>query len=203
MDSTIALFGGSFNPIHVAHLAVARAAMEALGLERLVLVPSARPPHKPSADLAADTHRLAMCRLAAADDPRFEVSDVELRRQGPSYTVDTLADVRRRRPEASLVLLVGADMLRDLHLWHRFEEIVRLARVVTLPRPGVELGRLEPLRRALGDATADALLADVLPTPRVDVSATDIRRRIRQGLPIDGLVPPAVADYIREHRLYH
>ncbi len=202
MNSTVALFGGSFNPIHVAHLAVARAAMEALGLTRLVLVPSARPPHKPPADLAADTHRLAMCRLAVADDPRFEVSDVELRRQGPSYTVDTLADFRRRRPEASLVLLVGADMLRDLHRWHRFDEIVRLARVVTVPRPGVELGRLEPLRRALGDAVADALLADVLATPRMDVSATDIRRRIRQGLPIDGLVPPAVADYIRDHRLY-
>ncbi|MBN2581571.1 MAG: nicotinate (nicotinamide) nucleotide adenylyltransferase [Planctomycetes bacterium] len=202
MSDCIALFGGTFNPIHVGHLAVARAAVDALGLDRLILVPSARPPHKNGGDLAGDTDRLVMCRLAAAEDPRIEVSNMELRRDGPSYTVETLRELRRLCPGATLVFLVGADMLRELHLWYHFEEVVRLARVVTLPRPGIDLGDLPALRRTLGDETADRLLADVLNTPLVDVSATDIRRRVRDGLPIDDLVPPAVAAYIRDHGLY-
>lgn len=202
MSKRIALFGGTFNPIHLGHLEVARAAMAELDLGRLVLVPSARPPHKTGERLAPGEDRLAMCRLAVGDDPHLEVSDVELRAEGPSYTVNTLRHFRAERPQAELLLLVGADMLRDFHLWHRVADIVRLARVVTMPRPGVEVGPLADLRQSLGDDVAERLLSDMLHTPLVDVSSTEIRRRVACGEAIEDLVGPAVARYIREHGLY-
>jgi nicotinate-nucleotide adenylyltransferase len=202
MTERLAIFGGTFNPIHRGHIAVARAALDELRLARLLLVPSAVPPHKAADDLAPGPDRLAMCRLAAADDPRLEVSDLELRAPPPSYTVNTLRELRRARPDAELVLLIGADMLRDFHLWYRAAEIVRLARLVTMPRPGVEVGPLAELRALLGPEAVAGLLADVLHTPLVDVSSTEIRRRARAGEPLDDLVPPPVARYVREHRLY-
>jgi len=202
MIQRLALFGGTFNPIHRGHVAVARAALDELNLRELRLVPSAVPPHKAATDLATGDDRLAMCRLAVQDDRHITVSDLELRAPAPSFTVNTLRDLKREQPGADLLLLVGADMLRDLHLWFRFQEIVRLARLVTMPRPGVDVGPLAELRSALGEGAVQRLLADVLHTPLVDVSSTDIRRRVRAGLPIDDLVPPAVAGYIREHRLY-
>jgi len=204
MSDTIALFGGTFNPIHLGHLAVARAALGELGLEKLVLVPSARPPHKTGRPLAPDEDRLAMCRLAlaAASDPRLEVSDVELCSDGPSFTVRTLRRFREQYSQAEIIFLIGADMLRDFHLWRSFEEILQLARIVTMPRPGVQLADLTELRRALGDAAVERLLADLLATPLVDVSSTEIRRRVKAGQPIDDMVPPDVARYIADHRLY-
>ena len=202
MSDRLALFGGTFNPIHRGHVTVGRAAIERLELGRLVLVPSGSPPHKRPANLAPGADRLAMCRLAVADDPRIVVSDVELRSSQPSYTVTTLSTFHAEHPEAELLLLVGADMVRDFHKWRRHEEVARLARIVTLPRPGVELGELSELRRSLGDAAVDRLLADVLDTPRVEVSSTEVRRRVAAGEPIDDLVPAAVARYIAEHGLY-
>jgi len=202
MRETIALFGGTFNPIHLGHLSIARAAVAELGLEKLIVVPSAKPPHKTPEDLAPDADRMAMCRLAVGDDPQIEVSDVELHGEGPSYTVRTLRWFRERHGEAEIIFLVGTDMLRDFHLWRDFEEIVRLARIVTMPRPGVDLADLAELRRALGGAAVERLLADLLGTPLVDISSTEIRRRVRAGKPIDDLVPPEVAGYIADHQLY-
>lgn len=202
MSDTIALFGGTFNPVHLGHVAIARAAVAELRLEKLILIPSARPPHKTGRLLAPDDHRLAMCRLAVADDPRIEVSDVELQSEGPSYTVRTLRRFREQYGEAEIIFLVGADMLRDFHLWQDFEEIVQLARIVTMPRPGVHLGDLAELRRALGDEAVKRLLADLLATPLVDISSTEIRRRVKASRPIDDMVPPEVALYIADHQLY-
>ena len=202
MSERIALFGGTFNPIHCGHLTVARAVADRLALSRLVLMPSARPPHKPAGDLAAGEDRLAMCRLAAEIDPRLVVSDLELHRPPPSYTVDTLAALGRDSPSAKLLLVIGADMLRDFHLWYRFEDIARTARIVTVPRPGVEIGSLAALRRALGEAAVEGILADLQDTPLVDVSSTEIRRRLLAGQSVADLVPPAVARYIVEHGLY-
>ena len=205
MSRRLAIFGGTFNPIHRGHVTVIAAAVRELGLDRVLVMPSAMPPHKTTPDLAAGEDRLAMCRLAVNDlaaAGMVAVSDLELRRGGPSYTLDTLREVRRLEPEAELFLIVGADMLRDFHLWRRFAEIAREARLVTLPRPGVELGPLPEVRAALGDEAVNKILADVQPTPLVDVSSTEIRERLRAGREIDDLVPAAVAAYIREHGLY-
>jgi len=202
MSERIAIMGGTFNPVHLGHVRLARAVMGELDLNRLMLVPCARPPHKTGAGLAPSADRLAMCRLAVEGDPRIEVSDIELRGDGPSYTVDTLRRLHRAHPEAELLLVIGADMLRDLHLWRSASEVISLARIVTLPRPGVELGRLEASRAALGDEAADRLLADVMATPLVDVSSSEVRRRVAAGEPIDDLVSPAVSRYIAERGLY-
>jgi nicotinate-nucleotide adenylyltransferase len=202
MSQRIALFGGTFDPIHRGHVTVIRAALDALDLEQVILVPSAVPPHKRGRQLAPGEHRLAMCRLAAKADPRLVVSDVELRQTGPSYTVSTLQAIASEHADAELLLIIGADMLRDFHLWHRAEEIARLAQVVTLPRPEVELGRLAELRQRIGDAAVDEMLGRVLPTPLVEISSTDIRNRLASGKPIDDLVPPDVGRYIVTHGLY-
>jgi len=202
MSERIAMMGGTFNPVHVGHVRLARAVVGELSLGRLLLVPCARPPHKTGARLAPSSDRLAMCRLAVEDDPRIEASDIELGGDGPSYTVDTLRRLGRAHRGAELLLVIGADMLRDLHVWRSASEVVSLARIVTLPRPGVDLGRLAALRAALGDEAADRLLGDVLATPLVDVSSSEVRRRVAAGEAIDDLVPAAVARYIAEHGLY-
>ncbi len=188
--------GGSFNPIHCGHLICARAAMEAAGYQRVVLVPSAQPPHKPGhANLAGPEHRLRMCQLAAAGSATFAVDDLELNRAGPSYTLDTARELKRRGwPEVHW--LIGADMLNFLPNWHRPLELIEEVKFVIMARPGFTLdwsNLPEPFRR---------LATNVVPVPQIDISATEIRRRVGAGLPIDFLTPPAVVDYIRANGLY-
>ncbi len=202
MNERIGIFGGSFNPIHRAHLTMAAKVVERFQLCKLLLMPSRQPPHKSSDDLATGADRLAMCQLAAADEERIEVTDLELGRQGPSYTVDSLQDLRVEYPQAELLLVIGADMLKIFHQWVAFEQIHALVRLVTFPRPGVDLGELPELREALGDAAVERLLGDVLDVEPMEVSSTDVRNRVRAGQPIEHLVPPAVADYIARHNLY-
>lgn len=202
MNQTIGIFGGSFNPIHRAHLTMARRVIERLNIERLLLLPSNIPPHKSAGDLASAEHRLAMCRLAVEGVEHLEVSDLELRRQGPSYTIDTLRELRQEYPHDDLVMVIGADMLRIFHKWVNFKQIHDLVRLVTFPRPGVEIGNLPELRCALGDEAVERILGDVLHVEPMDVSSTDIRRRVGRGEPIDHLVPQAVAEYIDRHGLY-
>lgn len=202
MNQTIGIFGGSFNPVHRAHLTMARRVIERLNIARLMLLPSNIPPHKSAGDLAPTEHRLAMCRLAVEGVEHLEVSDLELRRQGPSYTIDTLRELHREYPHDDLVMVIGADMLRIFHKWVDFEQIHGLVRLVTFPRPGVEIGDLPELRRALGDAAVERILGDVLQVEPMDISSTDIRRRVGRGEPIDHLVPQAVAEYIDRHGLY-
>jgi len=202
MARRLAIFGGTFNPIHRGHVEVARAALDELLLQEQILIPSAVPPHKAATDLASGEDRLAMCQLAVRDEPRIAVSDIELRSPPPSYTVNTLRVLCREHPETELLLLIGADMLQDFHLWHRYKEILELARLLTFPRPGVALGPLNELRAAVGDTTVDRILADALHTPLVDVNSTEIRRRVKAGLSISDLVPAVVEHYIRDHGLY-
>lgn len=202
-DAGIALYGGSFNPIHHGHLIVARAVAERLGVRRLVLIPSAAPPHKHGEDLALAEHRLAMVRLAVADDPDFEVSDVEVRRSGPSYSFVTVEEFRRTAgPEVPLSWVIGADTLPELHTWYRIREMAELCRIVTAVRPGYEHPDLSPLARVLADDRIRQLTEAVLPTPRIDISATDIRQRVRAGKSIRYLVPEPVREYIEQQGLY-
>lgn len=197
MSMRIGIVGGTFDPIHNGHLAVAEAARACADLDRVVLVPAAVPPHRGPA-LATAEDRLAMARLAAAASEDVEVSDIELRRGGRSYTVDTLRALSAANPHAELHLVLGWDAARELPTWRLPEEVMALARLVVVGRPGSGLPGPDELRAAGIDPGRVILCAE--PTP--DVSATAIRDRVARGEPISGLVPPGVERYVAEHGLY-
>jgi nicotinate-nucleotide adenylyltransferase len=203
MSLRIGVLGGTFDPVHLGHLVLAQDAFERLELDRLFLVPCRMPPHKNGGAFASPEDRAAMLELAVECDPRFEVSRVELEREGPSYTIDTLLALRERHPGAKFVLLVGADTLLELHGWHRIGDLLALCEVAALPRPGTDLSA----RTAADLGVSDPELAERLWARRVDghgvdISSTEIRMRLAEGLSIRYLVPDPVAMYIAEHRLY-
>jgi nicotinate-nucleotide adenylyltransferase len=203
MADVVALFGGSFNPIHNGHLIAVRSVAEQIGAARVVFIPSAQPPHKPPADLAEAADRLEMVRRAIAGEDAWEASDCELRRRGPSYTIDTVLGFRNELGGASeLCWVIGADSLTELASWYRVEELVDICRIVTAARPGWERPDLGVLRVRLDDSQIARLAAGILDTPRIDISATDIRRRVREGRSIRYLVPDGVREYVRERGLY-
>jgi nicotinate-nucleotide adenylyltransferase len=189
----VGIFGGTFNPPHFGHLIVAEHAREHLGLERVVFVPSAVSPHKQGRDTAAAHHRLRMLEAAVKGNSAFAVSDLEIVRGGVSFTVDTLEELQRLMPESALVLLIGADNLTEFHLWREPQRILDLAEVVALTRPGYAVDGVEP---AFGRRIA------VCQVPAIGIEARQIRRRLREGLSIRYLVPPAVESYILTHQLY-
>lgn len=208
----VGVFGGSFNPIHYGHLLLADEILERLGLDRVLFVPAARPPHKDPAELAPAADRRAMVELAIAGHPRFEVSDLELRRPGPSYTVDTLAALAAGRDE--LYLLVGSEMFLDLLAWREPRRIAELARLVVVPRTGSAfepdgaaarkvlrgLG-LEGFTEADGTPVAPrrALIARVTSLP---LTSSELRARAREGRSLAYRLPEPVAAYIRQRGLY-
>lgn len=201
----IGLFGGSFNPIHFGHLITAQAAAEQLGLDRLIFVPSAQPPHKPATgQLAPAEHRLQMVRLAVEGTPLFDASDVELKRSGPSYTIDTIAEFRRELGlDVLLHLLIGADSLADLCLWHRAGELVDACRIITMARTGWPVDRVLPrLAEKLSEEQVARLAGGVLTTPIIEISATQIRHRIGAGKGVRFMLPGVVLHYIDQHGLY-
>lgn len=189
-------FGGSFNPIHHGHLIGARAVAERAGFDRIVLIPNAISPLKLAASqLAAPHHRLAMCRLAVEGDPLFEVDDLELARPGPSYTIDTARELRRRGWQ-TVHWLIGADAVPTLPKWHEPDALLNEVAFVVIARPGHALSRA-------GVPPAVAHLMDrQVETPQIEISSTEVRSRVTAGRPIRYLVPQAVADYIAHHRLY-
>lgn len=203
----IGLYGGSFNPIHFGHLIPALAAAEQLGLDKLIFVPSAHPPHKPPGGaLAAPEHRLEMVRRAIAEVGVFDVSDIELKRSGPSYTIDTIAAFRQEFGlDVLLHWLVGADSLAELATWHRAGELVDACRVVTMARPGWPIEpAIERLRagRRLSEDQIARLAGGVLTTPNIEIAATAIRHRIASGKTVRFFVPGGVLHYIEQHGLY-
>ncbi len=203
MTQRIALYGGSFDPIHNGHLIIARAVAETLNVHRVVFLPSARPPHKNADDLAAAEHREAMVRIAIRDEPVFELSDHDLRESGPTYTIDTIAHfTKSENSDARPYWIIGADSLAELTTWHRAAELIDRCEIVTAARPGWDDSVVASLRSAFTSEQVDRLLAHVLKTPQIDISATDIRGRIRAGLSIRYLVPDSVHTYIVEHGFY-
>jgi nicotinate-nucleotide adenylyltransferase len=193
----LGLLGGTFDPIHVGHLAAAQVAIGCARLDRVIFIPAATPPHRAPAVAPAE-QRLEMCRLATEGDARFEVSDMELKREGPSYTVDTLTELRSRHPGDELFLILGWDAARLFPTWRRPVEVRELASVVVVGRPGSAAPREADLSSANLDG--DGVVLCLEPTP--DVSASEIRRAVAAGDSIAGKVPEAVERYITAHRLY-
>jgi nicotinate-nucleotide adenylyltransferase len=187
----IGLFGGSFDPVHLGHLLVAQAAREELGLDRLFLVPAAQSPFKPQAQPSPSPVRLRLLRLALAGNAWCEIDEQELARGGVSYTIDTARDYARRFPEAQRFYLIGADHLPQLPKWRGAEELARLVEFVAIPRPGE--GRVPFPAPFRGRWLAGFPLG---------VSSSQIRARVKAGLPIEPLVPPCVAESIHNNHLY-
>ena len=199
----IILFGGSFDPIHNGHLAVARYAFEHLSGKQLVFIPARRSPHKTIGPCADAEARLAMIRLAIAGHEGFSVSDCELHRPEPSYTIDTVRYFRDQfGPQAQLVWLVGADAIKDLEKWYRIDELLEMCRVCIMYRGGLEKPKLERLIPALGTSRVQRLQEDTLQTPLVEASSSEIRRRIAAGQRVDTLLPQRVLEYITQKQLY-
>ena len=187
MGETLGIFGGTFDPVHLGHLILARDAVEQFGLTRLIFVPATINPHKlarggPAAPADA---RLAMLHAAIAGEPRFSVDDCELRRTGPSFTFDTVRELHARWPAAEWIYFIGADNVAELPAWHRIDELRALVRFAVFQR---------------GDEAADGFLT--VATRRIDISATEIRTRLTAGHPVRYLVPEAVATIISARRLY-
>jgi nicotinate-nucleotide adenylyltransferase len=210
----IGIFGGTFNPIHLAHLRSAEEVREAQGLDRILFIPSATPPHKRGNGLASATHRLAMVKLAIAGNPHFRASTIEIDRGGRSYTVDTLRLLRARMPAARFTLVVGMDAFREIGTWKDYAAIFALCDVVVTSRPGFAIPSLRAalpvavrakfcyrrdlkrLEHSTGNQITLQRISDL------DISASSIRQRLSCDLSIRYLVPPSVERYIAQHHLY-
>lgn len=187
----IGIFGGTFDPPHIGHLIVAQDVWERVGLDRLIFIPAAVPPHKGGTTISPAPLRLEMLEAAVGDDPRFEVSDLELHRRGPSYTVDTLRELGGRYPDAELYFILGVDQYLGFPAWRAPEEIVRRARLLVMTRDGE--------RPEVDDDRFPYQLVEVT---RIDLSATEIRRRIGVGESVRYLVPAPVLEVIERAGLY-
>jgi nicotinate-nucleotide adenylyltransferase len=181
----IAIYGGTFDPVHHAHLILARQAIETLGLDKVILVPAAISPLKKAAPVASGEVRLAMLQVAVKGEPEFEVNECELLRPPPSYTIDTVEDIRRRECDAAIYCLIGEDNVEQLPRWHRFAELEKIVRFVVLDRSGKQPSHSYQLIHR-----------------RIDISATEIRRRVAQNESIRYLLPDSVEEIIQREKLY-
>ena len=196
----IGVFGGTFDPVHVGHLIGAERSREVLGLDQVLFIPAGQPYFKADRRITEAPHRLAMVELAVESNPGFAASDMEISRPGPTYTVDTLEELSNQLgPETELFVILGVDSLRELERWHQPRRILDMSRLVALPRPDMA----DPDARML-DAISpgSSSRVEVMDGPLIDVSASDIRYRVSQGLSIRYLVPEAVEAHIHEHGLY-
>jgi nicotinate-nucleotide adenylyltransferase len=194
----IGILGGTFNPPHLGHLVCAQEAYIQLELERVILIPAREPPHKPVEDEPGAEHRLELCRLAVDGDPRFDVSEIELNRDGPSYTVDTLSLLHSSAPDTDLYLILGGDVAAGLPDWHEPERVMSLSTLAVAKRRGTPKERVEQSLARLRGGRRTRFFR----MPRIGVSSTFIRARVRTGQPIRYLVPDPVAAYIADKGLY-
>jgi nicotinate-nucleotide adenylyltransferase len=194
----VGFLGGTFNPPHLAHLVCAQEAYLQLELERVLIVPARVPPHKPVDDEPGIDHRLELCRLATADDERFQICDLEAGREGPSYTVDTLERLHSQMPDSQLFLIVGADVAVGFSKWREPERVLSMATLAVAERPGTSRSDVEETLGKLpgGDA------ARFFDMPEIGISSTMLRQRVRAGESTRYLTPDAVRGYIDHHNLY-
>ena len=194
----LGMLGGTFDPVHRGHLSVARAVFGHFNLDRILFIPARIPPHKAHKDISAPMHRYLMCVLATLQMPEFCVSRVEIHRQGASYTIETLRELRELTgDETELFTILGADMVLDIVNWHKPDAILDESTVIGVSRPGFGLQKLE---QTLGAERSQKV--EVYPADTPDISGTEIRQRVNNGETIDEMVPEAVAQYISAARLY-
>ena len=196
----IGILGGTFDPVHRGHLMVAEEARARLGLSEVYFVPAARTPLKEGGSILTAEHRVQMVRLAIADYPYFKLETLEIDRPGPSYTVDSIAELRNKfGPENELFFIIGWDSLAQFPRWKEPARIIQMCYLVAVPRPGYALPDRESLEAAVPGISLKLI---VLKGPEINISATEIRERVARGLPISDLVPEPVAEYIKQHKLY-
>lgn len=194
----LGILGGTFNPPHLGHLVCAQEAHFHLRLDQVVLIPAQIPPHKDVDEEPGPEHRLELCRLAVGGDERFTTSDLEIKRGGPSYTVDTLEELHSRSPDNELFFIVGGDVAAGLPNWREPERVLSLATLAVARRRGTPR---EEVDEALGQLRGGER-AEFFPMPRIGISSTMVRERVRSGQPIKYIVPDSVAEYIHEQGLY-
>ncbi|MBX9678979.1 MAG: nicotinate-nucleotide adenylyltransferase [Gemmataceae bacterium] len=199
----IGVFGGSFDPVHLGHLIVAEQCREQAKLDRVLFVPAARPPHKPGRVLAPFHHRADMLLLAISGNPAFAVEELEKDRPGPSYTVDTLAELKRREPDAELHLIIGSDTLNDLHQWRDPKGIISLAGLLIVGRPDALAVSEARFRQSLGLGMTEPLHMETIRCPLLEIASSDIRLRLGEGRSVRYLISRAVEAYLEDKGLYH
>jgi nicotinate-nucleotide adenylyltransferase len=196
----IGVMGGTFDPIHLGHLAVAEEAHQLLGLSEVRFMPAGHPYFKEAAAISPSADRVNMVNLAIGGKPYFKISLLEVQRSGPSYAVDSMDKTKKQLGTGDeLFFIMGWDSLMTLHLWFEAARLIRICRIVAAPRPGYPRPDVNLLEKDLPGISERTVVMD---RPLVDISATSIRQSVRQGLPIDGMVPGEVAKYIREKGLY-
>ncbi|MEN9202931.1 MAG: nicotinate-nucleotide adenylyltransferase [Thermostichus sp. DG_1_6_bins_120] len=194
----IGVLGGTFNPVHYGHLIMAEQALWQFHLDQILWMPAGDPPHKPLAAGASTADRLAMVKLAIADHERFACSELEIQRQGRSYTIETLRSLRQAQPNTEWYWIIGVDALRDLPHWHQAQELAQICHWIVAPR--VDAGDAAQVLRSVAEKLP--LQAELLDAPTLTLSSTYLREQIQKGGSIRYLVPATVEQYIRQHQLY-
>jgi len=199
--TAIGVMGGTFDPIHFGHLRAAEEVLQGFGLERVIFVPSGKPPHKPLSEVTSPEHRYMMAKLATADHPQFEVSGIEIQREGPSYTLDTLRELRDTLcKEKTLYFITGLDAILEIHTWNGYKQLFDLADFIAVTRPGYSVEAFGTLENLLGPDCFSKV--HPFPVTLLAIASRDIRRRVREGESIRYLVPEPVRLYIGKERLY-
>lgn len=192
--------GGTFDPIHLGHLAVAEEARRQINLDEVRFMPAGQPYFKDLSSISPAEDRLRMLALAIAEKPYYSISRLEIDRPGPSYAVESVFQMKQLlRPGDEIFFIMGWDSLMTLYRWYEADRLIKLCKIVAAPRPGYPKPDVDVLEKDLPGITRRSIVMD---RPLIDISATEIRRRVHQGLPVDDMVPLAVAGYIRERRLY-
>jgi nicotinate-nucleotide adenylyltransferase len=202
-EKRIAFFGGTFDPVHLGHTAVAAAAVEHIGAEKIVFIPTKRSPLKNFFPEVSDDDRLAMIALAIADNKKFQLNDYELRKPSPSYTLETVRHFQSEYGSQALIYwLIGADSIFELSRWYGIVELIDECNLCVMFRAGFEPPDFARFEDIWGAARVEKLRRNVIQTPLIDISSTEIRRRLAAGRDVAGMLAPQVADYIRKHGLY-
>lgn len=197
---SLGIIGGTFDPIHYGHLLAAEWAGEVFELDKIIFIPAARPPHKDPASVINGDHRYRMVELAIKDNPAFTASSLELERRGYSYTVDTIRHYLEADPQLDIRFILGVDALQLIYTWKEVGQLIKLCRFIVVTRPGYQLDRCDPVFATVPAELWDRI--ELLSIPGLEISSSEIRKRVAAGQSVRYLLPPGVADYIKKNDLY-